>query len=375
MEGDALQLEVHGLELLPLVLLIEEARVGEPRPDHLLVALDDGRAAVLRLQVGHQREVVRELAALPFFEREALLVRLDRGDDHLRRHLQELLVEGADEHARPFGEPCVLREQPLVLDEGELGFRRTLARFRQDALGAGGRLEDHLLCFQRLPVVGEALDHDRLAAAEEAMPARGIAARHPFDLEGHDLAVEEAEDRLHGAHPARRALAPAHGLGPGELAHHLRHQLGDDLGSGAAGLMDRGDVIIALLGILDDLRVLDGPEAGGLEETGDRVIGRADTGALPLLADLGRFCRQPLDGERQPPRGSENFRRAALDTGRLQAFEHQPLQGFRRLALHAGGDLLGQDLKQKLGHGNGNLGGKNWVSNSYAFFDRVCNYT
>ena len=63
----------------------------EARRDHLLVAGDDGLAAVPGLLVGDQQEVVRQLLAVA--QREALLVRLHRRRQALGRHVEERLVE------------------------------------------------------------------------------------------------------------------------------------------------------------------------------------------------------------------------------------------------------------------------------------------
>ncbi len=68
---------------------------------------------------------MNRLASLsPFAEREAFLVRLHRGGEHLRRHRQKGLVERAHEHHRPFGKPGILGKQRLVLDQGKLLFLR-----------------------------------------------------------------------------------------------------------------------------------------------------------------------------------------------------------------------------------------------------------
>ena len=61
-EGDAAQRHRHLVERLLQVLLPEELGVRQARADHLLVAGDDLLAAVLAMQVGHQQELVGELA-------------------------------------------------------------------------------------------------------------------------------------------------------------------------------------------------------------------------------------------------------------------------------------------------------------------------
>ena len=53
-------------------------------------------------------------------QREALLVLLHRQHQAFGRHLEERLVEVPHQHERPFGQPGVLGQQRLVLDQGEL---------------------------------------------------------------------------------------------------------------------------------------------------------------------------------------------------------------------------------------------------------------
>ena len=110
-EGDVLELG-HAVGQKRLAVLIEEELgVGKPRPDNALVAGDDRLAAVLRLQIRHHDEAVGELLSLS--QREAFLMRLHRGREHLRRHRQKFLVEGADQRHGPFGQPDILLEQAL----------------------------------------------------------------------------------------------------------------------------------------------------------------------------------------------------------------------------------------------------------------------
>ncbi len=117
MEDDLLQLRHAVFEHHFTVVIEEEFGVGEPRPDHPLIAGDDGLAAVLGLEIGDQDEAVGEV--LSAAKREAFLVRLHRRGEHLRRNLEKALVEGAHQHDRPFGEPRILGEQGLVLDKRE----------------------------------------------------------------------------------------------------------------------------------------------------------------------------------------------------------------------------------------------------------------
>ncbi len=199
MEGDALQFIAHDLQLLLEILLPEELGVGEPRGDHLLVAGDDGLAAVLGFQVGDQQEVVRQLLAVA--QGEALLVRLHRRRQALGRHGEKRLVELTHEHGGPFGEAGVLGGELIVLDQPQVRVLGQRVRAFVDRRGARGGIQHHLVLLELLLVVGKARHLERLVA-EEAMAARFLAGLDAGDLEGHHLAVEEQHDRMQRADPA-----------------------------------------------------------------------------------------------------------------------------------------------------------------------------
>ena len=97
--------------------LVEELRVRQPRADDALVAGDDRRAAVARLDVGDEDELVGELRGLRIAHHEAFLVVADGGADDLLGDREERLVERAHQHHRPFDQPRDLGQQALVLDQ------------------------------------------------------------------------------------------------------------------------------------------------------------------------------------------------------------------------------------------------------------------
>ena len=109
--GDALDLVGDGAELLVEddlvellrllverdleVLLPEEARVGQPRGEHLLVARDDRRAAVVRLDIGGADEGGREARRRASVQAKYFwLVRMVSWITS-RRHVEEGRVEAA----------------------------------------------------------------------------------------------------------------------------------------------------------------------------------------------------------------------------------------------------------------------------------------
>jgi hypothetical protein len=60
--------------------------------NHLVIAVDDGFAAVAGDGVGHQQIVVRQLAILAP-QAETFLIIFDRGDDHFFGHVQIVFVK------------------------------------------------------------------------------------------------------------------------------------------------------------------------------------------------------------------------------------------------------------------------------------------
>ena len=155
------------------VVVEEELGVGEPRRDHPLIAGDDGLAAILGFEVRHHDEAVGEMLAAP--QREAFLMRLHRGGEHLARHLEEALIEAPHQHHRPFGEPGILGEQRHVLDQHELLLGSELLRALQDDRLALAGIEDDVGVAQSLRIIVEAL-HSEGLRRHEAMAARLLAA-------------------------------------------------------------------------------------------------------------------------------------------------------------------------------------------------------
>ncbi len=172
---------------------------------------------------------------------------------------------------------------------------------------------------------------------------------------GAGLAGEDAEDGVQRADPAQGAVAPAHGFRPGEGADGGLDGLGDDLGGGAAGLVDEGDEDVALLvGAGDELVA---GEAGGAEEALDGLGGGVGAGALALLAGVGGAVGEAGEREGQPAGrgegGGVGVGEAALD----QAVGDEAAQVLGRLPLHAGGDFLGEEFEQEVGHRGASGGG------------------
>ena len=112
LEGHALECVASRRERLLAILRVEERCVGEPRPDHALVASDDlGR--IQALDVRHRDEPGHQ-PPLGVAHREVPLVILHRCDRDLLRQLEEAGLESPGERDRPLDQGRDLVEQPIV---------------------------------------------------------------------------------------------------------------------------------------------------------------------------------------------------------------------------------------------------------------------
>ena len=347
MEGDRVELPRPVLQLHLAVLVPEELGIGKTRGDDLVVAGDDGLAAVAGDHVGDQQIAIGQTSGPRVAQAEAFLVVLDRGDDHLGRHGEEALVEASHEHHGPFDQARHFLQEALVLDHLEALREGEVAGLGADRLGAGVGVNDHEVLVELLGIVFEAADLDPLAA-HESVATGDIAARNAIDREWHHLAIEGADDRMKRAHPAQVSRTPAHGLGPGELADHVGQNLGDDGGGVAAFLAHHSEIELALLVVLD-LQLTE-TQAGRLEEAVDGRLGRVDARALALFDDVRRAGIEALDGQHQAAGAAVGLCAIIGEAGIDQRIRHQAAKIVRRLLLHAGGNFLGEQFDQEFGH-------------------------
>ncbi len=197
---------------------------------------------------------------------------------------------------------------------------------------------------QLLGVFVEVADLERLARAHEPVALGDIAALDAIDGEGHDLAVEDADDAFQRAHPAQGPAAPGHGLRPGEVANDLLDHLGDDLRRRAALAMDVGEPDAVLLH-----QLLAG-QAGGTQEPFHRLVGGPDPGALAVLVPVALGRGQPLGHQGQAARAAEGLHGLRDQALAGQVFARQALEVARGLGLHARGNFFGEQFDQQLGH-------------------------
>ena len=352
-EGDVaelLQPRVHPRLRDPQVVLPEELRVRKPGGEDLLVPREDRRALIGGLDVGDGDEAL-DAPGLGVLHREELLMLLHRGLKHLGRQRQEVLRDPAHQHDGPFDQPRHLGQKPAILDQFQPAGEGLLPGLVPDRLGAFVGAQDHLGALQLRLVIVEAGDGEGVGR-HEAVAARGVARADAVDLERHDLralfARQQADDGMQRAHPAELARAPAHGFGPGEAADGFLQHIGHDLRGRAARRLDHREIDLPLLVVADLQRVHVHPGAAG--EAFDGLRGRADLGAATLLPGGAALGRQPFDREREAARRGKRSGGGIGQPGLDQPVGDELFQVLGGLALHPGGDFLGEEFDEKIGH-------------------------
>ena len=189
------------------------------------------------------------------------------------------------------------------------------------------------------------------------MSARDVARRDAVDGKRHNvrrlgLWPEGGKDRVQRAHPAEIPRAPAHGLRPGKFPDDRGKDLGDDVDGDAPRFLDQRHVDVALLGVLLDPGLVDRGEPRALEKPGNRLLRRADARAALLLVQVRLARGQAFDGEREPPRRDERSGALVAEPGIDQTLGDDPLEILGGFLLHPRRDFLGEQLEQKIRHGD-----------------------
>ncbi len=241
----------------------------------------------------------------------------------------------------------------------------------QDDILAAVGIENDLRLFKARYVILETAHRDR-AGRMEPVAIGDVAGDDAVDHERNDLrfvmfGAEQADDGLQRAHPAQalRSLAfnagiartlrhggraGAHGFRPGEGADDAGHHLGDDLFRRTAGLVDDGDIEIALLRIGNDFRLRNIAQARTAQKALNGLFIGVGAWTLLFFAHIGRTGVEAANIQRQAAR-RPIFARTLIGQSSLhKRVGDEFLQIARRLALHAGGDFLGAKFKQKIGH-------------------------
>ena len=205
LEGDLGQALTELVEGDLQVLLVEELGVVQTGTHDALVAVDHA-LGVLGLAVRNDHELTRQFA-FAVIDREVALIGEHGLADDLVRDLEELLIEGTDEHRRPLAEVDDLLKDLLgridvaagarslnLGDTGKDGLTTTLGRKHAGVL-------EHLL------VNSGAGDH-MVTGTEHAMTTRGVATRHVGKRHGHNVLAQKAADPTNRTNKGRMLVTP-----------------------------------------------------------------------------------------------------------------------------------------------------------------------
>ena len=335
------------------VLLVEELGIVQTGTHNALVAVDHA-LGVLGLAVGDDHELTRELA-LAVIDREVALVGEHGLADNLVRDLEELLIEGTDEHRRPLAEVNDLLEDLLgridmaagtgsldLGDTGEDGLTTTLGRKHAGVL-------EHLL------VDGGAGDH-MVTGAKYAMTTRGVATRHVGKRHGHNILAQKAANPTDRTNKGSMLVTPALGavVGPLQAGDGLLAQSGQNRRSRCGGNILLGEHILATVSVLATDQVLGshtalaGEALGGLGGVTVSVEGNVGRGAtLDLVnlvgrgGDIGNECSQAA-------RARDHADLAVGQTGLVETLGDHGAKLLDGIVQRCRGHFLRTDLKQEI---------------------------
>ncbi len=348
--GDVLQRFPVRRERLLAVLVVEELRVREPRPDHALVALADlGR--IRRFDVRDADEM-RGQRAVRIEHRHELLVRLHRHDQRLGRHLEEGLIERACDRDRPFGQVRDLVEQRIGQARRQSG-RRDARDLAAHARAPLGRIGQHLRVAQRIqPCIG-GRDRHRTGMVE-TVAARFAPRRDAEQPGGDDFLAVQHDQPVHRPHERVFVIAPAHRPWNRQRLECVGEDLRNAFGGPRTGPVRAVHEPRALVGF--EFFECGHVDAAALRETGQgarrftiRVEARGQRRPAPLLhlVRLGRCdARNPRGQAPRRATGSRvcDIRRdAALDEAVADATRECACEFVERLRRQ----FLGADLDEQ----------------------------
>ena len=335
------------------VLLVEELCVVQTGAHDALVTVDHA-LGVLGLAVGDDHKLTRELT-LAVIDREVALVGEHGLADDIVRDLEELLIEGTDEHRRPLAEVDDLFEDLLgridmaagtgsldLGDTGEDGLTTTLGRKHAGIL-------EHLL------VDGGAGDH-MVTGAKHAMATRGVATRHVGKRHGHNVLAQKAADPADRTNKGRMLVTPALRavVGPLQASDSLLAQGRQDRGGRGGRDVLLGKDVLTAVGVLATDQILGshtalaGEALGGLGGVTVGIEGDVGRGAaLDLVNLVGRGG--DVGNERsQAARARDHADLAVGQTGLVETLCDHGAKLLDGIVQRCGGHFLRTDLKQEI---------------------------
>jgi hypothetical protein len=286
-------------------------------------------------------------------QREIALVRAHRRRQHLGRQFHERIVDAADMRDRPFDETRDLVEQfGIVLETQAMGLR-SRPGLALDLGPALDLVQDHMRGAQQVAISGGA-GHVDGSGGQEAVPhrraAEGDDAAAQIDGTVDDLAVEQRHHGMQRPDPGLAVRRPAHRFRPRECGHRAADRLRGRRRGGDARDAPHIDPRLALA-VAAPLAIRKAaPVAELAQEALHGLVGGTDPRALDLFDPVGGRERQPLHDQGETARRGEGARGGPGEADALQRSADQTLQILAGAGLHAGGDLLGEELDQQVSH-------------------------
>ena len=353
LEGDLGQTLAELVEGDLQVLLVEELGIVQTGTHNALVAVDHA-LGVLGLAVGDDHELTRELA-LAVIDREVALVGEHGLADDLVRDLEELLIEGTDEHRRPLAEVDDLLKDLLGRIDVAAGARSLdLSDTGKDGLATAlGR--KHAGVLEHLLVDGGAGDH-MVTGAKHAMTTRGVATRHVGKRHGHNVLAQKAADPADRTNKGRMLVTPALRavVGPLQASDSLLAQGRQDRGGRGGRDVLLGKDVLTAVGVLATDQILGshtalaGEALGGLGGVTVGIEGDVGRGAaLDLVNLVGRGG--DVGNERsQAARARDHADLAVGQTGLVETLGDHGAKLLDGIVQRCGGHFLRTDLKQEI---------------------------
>ena len=192
-----------------------------------------------------------------------------------------------------------------------------------------------------------------VARMVEAVAQRDRAAGDAMHFAIDHVVAQQRDHARQRANPAQtfgadRGSAPAHRLGPAEVAHDRGDRFGEQIRRSAArNVLDREVGCPALHVARFQIALVD---TGFTAEAIHCLIGRANRRTLQFFADsLGRQ-RQAARDQRKAARGRPDGDFARFDTGGVQFAAEQLFELGARAGLHARGDFFAAKFEEEIRH-------------------------
>ena len=182
--------------------------------------------------------------------------------------------------------------------------------------------------------------------------ALGLTAEGQADIvaqiqrAGHHGITEQRDNPVQRAHPAECAAAPAHGLGPAEIADRGFDQAGQQVDGLLSLHVSDGEIEVAL-GRLAQLGLIQRLKAIGAEEAGDGLLGCAFTRTTAFFGAVGLRHRDTVDPHGEVPGGVPNLHSAGFQPFGLERVGQQAGKGMGGGLLHPRRDFLGKQVDQQ----------------------------